>query len=178
LDTSQTQTTERRPTQVKFTPSGRIDPDNARFPFCIVWTPLPLITWFLPFIGHTGIALSDGVIHDFAGPYTITIDDLAFGETHKYVPLDIKDPVTYDRSVIKADKIYSEMMHNICCNNCHSHVARALNKYQYRGRDDYTMVDVWWMCCTQSRYVSWAHVAKTYLGFIIMVALIAFIVLI
>lgn len=24
-------------------------------PFSIVWTPLPLITWILPFIGHTGI---------------------------------------------------------------------------------------------------------------------------
>ena len=61
----------------------KIDPENARFPFCIVWTPLPCITWFLPTIGHTGIAMSDGVIHDFAGPYTVTIDDLAFGETHK-----------------------------------------------------------------------------------------------
>lgn len=63
--------------------NDEIDPERARFPFCIVWTPLPLISWFLPFIGHTGIAMSDGVIHDFAGPYTIGIDDLAFGETHK-----------------------------------------------------------------------------------------------
>lgn len=62
----------------------KIDAEKARFPYCIVWTPLPLITWFLPFIGHTGIAMSDGVIHDFAGPFTITVDDLAFGETHKY----------------------------------------------------------------------------------------------
>lgn len=63
--------------------SSEIDAQKARFPFCIVWTPLPLITWLLPFIGHTGIAMSDGVIHDFAGPYTISVDDLAFGETHK-----------------------------------------------------------------------------------------------
>ena len=48
-----------------------------------MWTPLPLITWILPFIGHTGIGMSDGIIHDFAGPYTIGIDELAFGETHK-----------------------------------------------------------------------------------------------
>jgi hypothetical protein len=60
-----------------------IDEDNDRFPFCIVWTPLPLISWIFPFIGHTGIAMSDGIIHDFSGPYTITIDDLAFGRTHK-----------------------------------------------------------------------------------------------
>jgi hypothetical protein len=42
-----------------------------------------MITWFLPFIGHTGIAMSNGVIHDFAGPYFIEIDNLSFGETHK-----------------------------------------------------------------------------------------------
>ena len=42
-----------------------------------------MISWFLPFIGHTGIAVSDGTIHDFSGPYTVTIDDMAFGETHK-----------------------------------------------------------------------------------------------
>lgn len=67
-----------------------IDATRARFPYCIVWTPLPLISWFLPFIGHTGIAMSDGVIHDFAGPYTVTVDDLAFGETHKYSQYIIK----------------------------------------------------------------------------------------
>jgi hypothetical protein len=62
---------------------AKIEPEKARFPFCIVWTPLPLISWFLPFIGHTGIAMSDGIIHDFSGPYSVTEDDLAFGETHK-----------------------------------------------------------------------------------------------
>jgi transmembrane protein 222 len=120
--------------------------------------------------------MSDGVIHDFAGPYTITIDDLAFGETHKYVPLDVKEPQRYDTSVMKADKIYSEMMHNICCNNCHSHVARAMNKYQYRGRTDYTMIDVWWLTITQSRYVSWGHLVKSYIGFVIIMSLIALLV--
>ena len=143
-------TTDSRESQVESKPtiSKEIDADQARFPYCIVWTPLPLITWFLPFIGHTGIAMSDGIIHDFAGPYTVTVDDLAFGETHKYVQLEIEEPVEFDGSILKADKIYEGMMHNICCNNCHSHVARALNKYQYRGKSDYTMINVWWMCST------------------------------
>jgi hypothetical protein len=47
------------------TPS--IDHATQRYPYCIVWTPLPVISWFLPFIGHTGIADSRGVIYDFAG---------------------------------------------------------------------------------------------------------------
>jgi len=94
------------------------------------------------------------------------------------VPLDIKEAVKYDSSVLKADKIYSEMMHNICCNNCHSHVARALNKYQYRGRSDYTMIDVWWLTITQSKYVSWGHLIKAYIGFVILMSLIALLVFI
>jgi len=32
-----------------------IDKINHKYPYCIVWTPLPIISWFLPFIGHTGI---------------------------------------------------------------------------------------------------------------------------
>ena len=31
----------------------------------------------IPFIGHTGIGDSRGVTHDFAGPYYVSIDDLA-----------------------------------------------------------------------------------------------------
>lgn len=152
----------------------QVDPQNARFPYCIVWTPLPLISWFLPFIGHTGLAMSDGIIHDFAGPYFIGIDDLAFGECHKYIPLEIDDQVRYDRSLLKADKHYEGQNHNICCNNCHSHVACALNKYQYKGRDNYTMVDVWWLTITRSKYVSWMHVIKTYFVFAIILGLFAF----
>lgn len=51
----------------------------SRFPFSIVWTPLPLISWLLPFVGHLGIADSRGVIYDFAGPFTISVDSFAFG---------------------------------------------------------------------------------------------------
>lgn len=35
--------------------SKKIEKDKNRYPFCIVWTPLPLISWFIPIIGHTGI---------------------------------------------------------------------------------------------------------------------------
>ena len=32
------------------TPS--IDHATQRYPYCIVWTPLPVISWFLPFVGE------------------------------------------------------------------------------------------------------------------------------
>jgi len=34
---------------------------------------LDLDSWLLPFVGHLGIVTSDGLIHDFAGPYTINV---------------------------------------------------------------------------------------------------------
>ena len=66
-----------------------MDPEKARFPLCITWTPLPCISWIIPCIGHTGICGTDGVIYDFAGPFTIGEDEFAFGTTHKYVRLNI-----------------------------------------------------------------------------------------
>ena len=46
------------------TPQGSgdvvIDVAVHRFPFCLVWSPIPLLTWLVPFIGHLGIADSKG----------------------------------------------------------------------------------------------------------------------
>ena len=97
-------------------PNRTINPDLARFPFCIVWCPIPLITWLIPWIGHTGIATSKGIIHDFAGSYFISIDDFAFGSTHKYCQLEVPDDrrVEYDRAIKTADDNYRQQMHNLC----------------------------------------------------------------
>uniref|UniRef100_A0A1I8BAW5 Transmembrane protein n=1 Tax=Meloidogyne hapla TaxID=6305 RepID=A0A1I8BAW5_MELHA len=53
--------------------------ERHRFPFCIVWTPIPVLSWFCPLIGHMGIATSKGVIRDFSGSYSVSEDDMAFG---------------------------------------------------------------------------------------------------
>jgi len=36
-----------------------IDILNNRYPCCVLWTPLPLISWIIPIIGHTGISTKD-----------------------------------------------------------------------------------------------------------------------
>uniref|UniRef100_A0A671N8R9 Transmembrane protein 222-like n=1 Tax=Sinocyclocheilus anshuiensis TaxID=1608454 RepID=A0A671N8R9_9TELE len=51
----------------------RIDPSISRYPYCIVWTPIPVLSWLFPFIGHMGICTSSGVIRDFAGPYFVSV---------------------------------------------------------------------------------------------------------
>lgn len=65
----------------------QIDPRRARFPYCIVWTPLPIISWLIPFIGHIGICREDGVILDFAGPNFVCVDNFAFGSVTRYLQI-------------------------------------------------------------------------------------------
>ncbi|GLD58016.1 transmembrane protein 222-like protein [Lates japonicus] len=54
--------------------SEKINPEASRYPYCIVWTPIPVLSWLLPFIGHMGICTSTGVIRDFAGPYFVSVN--------------------------------------------------------------------------------------------------------
>ncbi|XP_058260817.1 transmembrane protein 222 isoform X2 [Hemibagrus wyckioides] len=67
----------------------KIDLNTSRYPYCIVWTPIPVLSWLFPFIGHMGICTSAGVIRDFAGPYFVSEDNMAFGRPTKYWMLDV-----------------------------------------------------------------------------------------
>ena len=58
-------------------PLGEIDPTKAKFPGCLVWTPLPVVSWLAPFIGHVGICREDGTVLDFAGSNFVNVDDFA-----------------------------------------------------------------------------------------------------
>ena len=87
------------------------------------------ITWLLPFIGHTGIADENGVIYDFAGPYSIGRGSMAFGAPTRYLKLDprlVTSAIDWNDAVSQGCEIYSQRMHNICFDNCHSHVAKCL----------------------------------------------------
>ena len=139
----------------KTLPTTHIDVANNRYPYCIVWSPLPLITWLCPVIGHMGICDSQGVIWDFAGPYTINRDDMAFGRPTRYLQLDpsqIKAALEggskgseetmqmWDNSVKTSNCHYSRKMHNICCQNCHHHTARSLSNMKYRGISKWSQI--------------------------------------
>jgi len=153
-----------------------INPKNSRFPYCIVWTPIPLITYLFPSIGHTGIGNSEGIIHDFAGSFFVSIDDFAFGKPTKYLKLDLNERERYefDRGVEKADNKFNMEEHNLFTNNCHSHVAYVLNQIRYKGKTNYNMVDIWWMLILKGKYISICSFIKTYLGFFILAFIIWF----
>jgi len=156
-----------------------VDVARSRFPYAIVWTPLPLITWFLPFIGHMGICDSRGVVYDFAGPYSIGIDQMAFSKPTRYLVLNpanvgVKDAKRstqqlWDEGVDTGCEVYSRRMHNICCDNCHSHVARCLNVMRYNGRTDWNMIKLAAWLFFAGRYVSVGRAVQTWLPFLLIV---------
>ena len=131
-----------------------IDLKSSHFPYCIVWTPIPILTYIIPSIGHTGIGNSNGIIHDFASSFFVSVDDFAFGKPTKYIQLELTEQEKYDwdRAILKGDNKYNMEEHNIFVNNCHSHVAYVLNQLNYKGRNNYNMVSIWWMLIAKGKY--------------------------
>ena len=136
---------------------------NERYPYCIVWTPIPVLTWLLPMFGHLGIADSRGIIYDFGGPYYIAEDNFSFGRCARYIQLDPSraqaQDCTWDDAVKGSCDVYRRRMHNLLCDNCHNHVAKALQmmRFPYPGAGTWlfsrwnfgaTLMLAMWMFCS------------------------------
>ena len=124
-----------------------------------------------------GIGTSEGVIHDFAGSYNVSVDDFAFGNPYKYVKLDELPAEMYNNGIRQADMKYENETHNLCCNNCHSHVACALNAMKYKGRRDYNMVSVFCQL-SKSKYIKRRYCVLAYLPFVIVCIIVGAIVIV
>lgn len=151
--------------------------DTDKFPYCIVWTPIPVLSWFFPFIGHMGIALSTGVIRDFAGPYFVSEDNFAFGRPTRYLRLDPsratfgRSASDWDECVSKASVVYGTRMHNLFCDNCHSHVGMALGMMRYKDTAAWNMVRLAVWMFVWGKYVGFHGVVRTWLPFAAIVAM-------
>ena len=66
----------------------------------------------MPCVGHMGIASSQGILYDFAGPYTIGVDELAFGNPTRYMQLDPREVFgePWDVALRKGCEVYSRRM--------------------------------------------------------------------
>jgi hypothetical protein len=152
-----------------------IDVEKERYPHCVVWTPLPLVTALIPFVGHTGVGSTEGVIHDFSKSYTLNVDDLAFGTPTKYIYLELsqEEYAIWDRAVYEADEVFKNRSHTIISNNCHSHVAQVLNNVGYQG-GGWNALNVGVLCVSHSKYVGVSGFIRTYIGFILAICVIWF----
>ena len=151
---------------------------NKDLAFTIVWSPLPPITWLIPFIGHTGIADSQGVVSDFRGPYYVGDDGrMAFGAPTRALRVRVAShnsisPEQWDAAIQEANGEYSHRMHNICCDNCHSHVAYALNHMNLTayGVQKHNMVTICFLIFFRGQFLSWGGFVKQFLPFALLLA--------
>ena len=85
----------------------------------------------------------------------------AFGAPTRHIPLHSL-PAPYDASVLRANDAYKKRMHNICCDNCHSHVACALNDLGYGGHSKHNMVSLAVWVFFWGKFGGFGDVAKTF----------------
>lgn len=134
---------------------AEVDVCNNRFPYSIVWGPLPPITCCCPCVGHMGIGDSQGRIHDFAGPYHIGIDDFMVNCVWRYAIVSGPEDEGWDVAISKADDTYSGRMHDIVCDNCHHHTAVALAQSGRPQKGCGGLLGAWIYCCVYGRCTWW-----------------------
>ncbi|GAA53171.1 transmembrane protein 222 [Clonorchis sinensis] len=84
-------------------------------------------------------------------------DNMAFGWPTMYCQLDlshVENREMWDKAVFGANEVYKLRVHNLFCDNCYSHVARALNGMRYRGRSNWNMFSVTLLFFSHARYVN------------------------
>lgn len=141
---------------------------------CLLWSPIPIISWFLPFIGHTGISDSRGHIIDWAGAgYAIGIDNFYFGSPTTVVALDRMKchGQDWDTSIEDTKEKYVKLPNLFFNENCHSFCSFALNRMEYDGRSDYNMFTIgfwlWFYGQVVGGYVGYIRI---YLPFVLVCA--------
>ncbi|KAJ6829951.1 protein RTE1-HOMOLOG-like [Iris pallida] len=175
-------------------PLGPIDPNRARFPCCIVWTPLPFISWFIPFIGHMGICREDGVILDFAGPNFVCVDHFTFGAVTRYIQLnrekccfshsstavasrdgyrqtEANDMITWDDALRKSTQEFQHRPYNLFTCNCHSFVANNLNRMAYSGQHGWNVVNLAGWMFLKGTWVSKTSLVRSFMPFAVLLCL-------
>lgn len=166
-----------------------IDVDQHRYPYSIVWTPIHPITWALPFVGHLGICDSHGICFDFTG--AIGVDDLAFGSPTRFLRLnptlitqsdhhgaknrtlgheeetsgEVANAGLWNGAIFRASEMFETRLHiMICGNDCHSHVAVALNLMGYAGFTRWNKIILAAWMFFQGRHTTWAGFMQTWFG--------------
>ncbi|KAF3833563.1 hypothetical protein F7725_024767, partial [Dissostichus mawsoni] len=99
--------------------SEKINPDAGRFPYCVVWTPIPVLSYWMLDVSKVYARGSNA----------------------------------WDTAVHDASEEYKQRMHNLCCDNCHSHVAMALNLMRYENSTSWNMVNLCLLVLIHGKHV-------------------------
>lgn len=173
-------------------PLEGIDPKTSKFPCCLVWTPLPVVSWLAPFIGHVGICREDGVILDFSGSNLVNVDEFSFGAPARYLQLDrtqccfppnlaghtcnlgyrhSESAITWDDALQLSRRNYEHRTYNLFTCNSYSFVANCLNRLSYGGSMDWNMINVAALMLFKGYWINTMSVIRSFLPFAVVVSL-------
>ncbi|KPI84705.1 hypothetical protein ABL78_6251 [Leptomonas seymouri] len=171
-----------------------IDAQRERYPFCVVWAPIPVLSWVCPIIGHIAICDSQGRIYDFQGSYRIGVDHMLFGEAVKYWDLSTyyvpsfykpsfsdqaandaaiyREIAAYDEGVASARAHFSQNeTYNFFTNNCHAFAADSMNRQQLKKQHMNTVRIAIGMAL-HGRYINARRFWRAHVPFILLVGFI------
>lgn len=159
-----------------------VDYELDKYPYSIVWTPLPFVTWFIPILGHTGIANSKGIIYDFSDDFNVSVDNFSFGSPTKFFqfhPYSIPNGAqAWDKAIQETSDYYNRTRHSLFFNNCHQYIAGVLNKVKYENRTDWHQIEVWADITFYSSYTGFLGFIRQWWPFtVIVVAIIVFFII-
>ncbi|KDP34104.1 hypothetical protein JCGZ_07675 [Jatropha curcas] len=175
-------------------PLDEIDPNKSKFPCCLVWTPLPVVSWLTPFIGHVGICREDGTILDFAGSSFVNVDDFAFGSVARYLQLDREQccfplnlaghtckhgymhteygtALTWDEALQSSVRLFEHKTYNLFTCNSYSFIANCLNRLCYGRSMDWNMINVAALILFKGYWIDWKSIIRSFLPFTLVLCL-------
>ncbi|KMS95586.1 hypothetical protein BVRB_007020 [Beta vulgaris subsp. vulgaris] len=175
-------------------PLNDIDLEKSKFPCCLVWTPLPVVSWLAPFIGHVGICREDGSILDFSGSNLVNVDNFAFGAVARYYQLDRRQcclppnlsrhiceqryihhefgtAISWDDALGLSMRHYENKSYNLFTCNCHSFGANCLNRLCYGGSMSWNMINIAALVLYKGQWVDGMSVLRSFLPFVAVLCL-------
>lgn len=93
----------------------------------VVWTPIPVLSWVFPALGHVGVTDSKGVTYDFEGPYYVGRGKMIFGDPRQKWCINVDD-ATWDDAIEEVTQQFKHVNYNLLCSNCHYYVAAVLDR--------------------------------------------------
>lgn len=128
-----------------------------KYPHCIVWTPIHVLTWILPFVGHMGICDENGEIFEFMGMGVTCGNGLSFGPVTRYIQLPLKGvkKQTWNEGLRRGCQMSHGRIHGGFFNNCHTFAADSLNTMKYKNFSCWNQFILIPWVFIFGRYTSW-----------------------
>ncbi|KAK1298888.1 Protein REVERSION-TO-ETHYLENE SENSITIVITY1 [Acorus calamus] len=178
-----------RQTHHEFWPLHSVDSKKARFPCCLVWCPLPVVSWLAPYIGHLGICQEDGAVLDFSGSNFVNVGNFAYGAVARYLQLNREQccfpphmaghtcknnyrhaehgtAMTWDDAMRHSMQKFQHKSYNLFTFNCHSFVANCINRLAFKGSMDWNMINLAALILLKGWWVDRMSIVKSFSPFV------------